>query len=117
MSVAAGDLRHSVAIDDLVETRSPTGSGATTKAWVPFVEKTWAKIAPLSGREYVAAQGTQSKVTGRVVIRWRAGVTARMRVRGLVDGKVYNIEAVLPDPDSGREYLSLLVSDGVTDGR
>lgn len=117
MSIAAGDLRHPVAIDDLVETRSPSGSGGTTKSWVNVVARTWAKIVPASGREYVAAQSAQSKVTGRIVIRWRAGVTAKMRVRKLSDGAVYNIEAVMPDPESGREYLTLLVSDGVTDGR
>jgi len=117
MSVAAGSLRHQVAIDDLVDARSPSGSGATTKSWVPVVTKTWARIVPASGREYVAAQSAQSKVTGRIVIRWRAGITARMRVRKLADGTIYNIEAVMPDPKSGREYLTLLVSDGVTDGR
>jgi SPP1 family predicted phage head-tail adaptor len=117
MSIGAGELRHSVAIDKLVDVRSPTGSGATTKTWVTFVAKTWAKITPASGREYVAAQSAQSKVTGRIVIRRRAGVTAKMRVRKRSDGTVYNIEAVMPDPESGQEYLTLLVSDGVTDGR
>lgn len=117
MSIAAGDLCHRVAIDDLVDTHSSTGSGATVKTWAPVVAQTWAKIAPVSGREYVAAQSAQSKVTGRIVIRWRAGITASMRVRRLADGMVYNIEAVLSDAVSGREYLTLLVSDGVSDGR
>ena len=49
----------------------------------------------------------------RITIRYRA-VTAKMRV--LHGSTVYNVHAVLPDKDSGTEYLSLMVSQGVNNG-
>lgn len=70
-------------------------------------------VEPVSGREFIAGQATQNEVTARIVIRYRAGVTAAMRA--VHRGVIYNIEAVLPDPRSGREYLTLMVSGGPTD--
>jgi len=50
-----------------------------------------------------------------MVIRYRAGVLPTMRI--LHRGDVYNIEGPpLPDPDSGLEYLTILVAKGVNDG-
>ena len=63
----------------------------------------------------VAAQAAQSQVTARVVIRHREGIDATMRV--MHRGLAHDIQGVLADPVSGREYLTLPVSQGVTDGR
>ncbi|HEM0058926.1 TPA: head-tail adaptor protein, partial [Escherichia coli] len=38
------------------------------------------------------------------------------RDRVLFRGKLYSIEGILPDPDSGLEYLTLACSEGVKDG-
>lgn len=46
-----------------------------------------------------------------MVIRYRADVDASMRVA--YRNKYYNILAVLPDAESGREHLTLMTSEGV----
>jgi len=94
-------------------TQQNKDTGATTKTW-QAVATVWAKIEPLSVREFVAAGTYQSKVTTRIVIRYRSGLKATMR---MVHGaKIYNIEGILADPSSGREYLTIAASEGVNNG-
>lgn len=108
----SGSLRHKITIQEKRETQDAT-TGEITSRWIDFACVS-ADIQPLSVREFIAAQGVQSEVTGRIVIRYLEGVTAKMRVsyRGLY----YNILGVLPDAKSGREYLTLAVSEGTNAG-
>ena len=46
-----------------------------------------------------------------MTIRYRDDITHDMRI--VYRGKTYNIEAALPDMESGLEWLTLLVSEGV----
>lgn len=75
MSLAAGQLRHSVTLQKQVTTRDADGAPVT--GWQDVVT-VWAAIAPLSGREFIAAQATQAAVDARITIRYRAGVDAAM---------------------------------------
>ena len=109
----AGDLRHRIQFQELKPGVDPETQEPVPGVWVDVV-KAWAAIEPLSGREFIAAQAVQSEVVGRIVIRRRADITAQMRV--LYRGQVFNIHAVLPDPKSGLEYLTLPYSEGVNDG-
>jgi SPP1 family predicted phage head-tail adaptor len=126
--IQAGRLRHRVTIERLDVTLAggtenssssssdaEAGDGARTETWSDaFGRYLSAEVVPLSGREFIAAAATQSKITTRITIRRRPGVDATMRVNHR--GTLYNIEAVLPDPDSGINYLTLLCSSGVNDG-
>jgi SPP1 family predicted phage head-tail adaptor len=105
----SGDLRHRITLQNPVRTQN-TSTGAITLSWEDVVT-VWASIKPLSTREFLAAQAAQSKVVGRIVIRYRAGVDATLRA--VHNGKIYNIEGVMADADSGLEYLTLTVSEGV----
>lgn len=112
----AGKLRHRIQLQQLVDGQDPE-SGAAIKAWQDWPapgKKLWASIEPLSARDFIAAQAGQSEITARIVIRQREGVLPTMRA--LHRGRVYAIQGVLPDPVSGREYLTLPVSEGVKDG-
>lgn len=108
----AGRLRHRVTIQNRVETQDPT-TGAIAVSWAD-VATVWAAVEPLSAREFIAAQAAQSQVSARITIRYRAGVTAAMRI--VHGATLYNIEGVIPDNRSGREWLTLPVSAGVNDG-
>lgn len=83
-------------------------------AWInvlPGDGKVWARIQDISGRQYVAAGGKQNEVVTEITIRYRAGVTASMRVlHGVV---IYDIEAVL---ERDRHWLVLMCKKGVSDG-
>lgn len=112
----AGRLRHRVTIQQYTHAKD-LDSGEWVKHWADYAT-VWAEIVPLSAREFIAAQATQSKVTGRVTIRYLEGVDASMRILHTVKGttKIYNIEGVLTDPGSGLEYMTLPVSEGVGNG-
>ncbi|WP_236233214.1 phage head closure protein [Pseudomonas tohonis] len=109
----AGKLRHRVTFQALAVQQDPV-SGDTVKVWVTVWPDVPAAIEPLSARDYLAAKAQQSEVSARIVIRYRDGVLPTMRV--LHRGKIYAIAGVLPDQRSGREYLTLPVSEGVRDG-
>ncbi|WP_342594527.1 phage head closure protein [Salinicola lusitanus] len=108
----AGKLRHRIELQQKGTGRNPD-TGGVIDEWQP-VKTVWASIEPLSAREFIAAGAPQASVTTRITIRYRDGVTAQMRA--VSRGKIYNIEGVLPDAKSGREYLTLPCSEGVNDG-
>lgn len=108
----AGDLRHRVELQRPVFSQDPV-TGEMTPAWVE-VAKIYAAIESLSARDFLAAAAAQSKVSARIVIRYRAGIDPTMRI--VYRDKIYNIEGVLADPKSGLDYLTLPCSEGVNDG-
>ena len=103
----AGALSHQVQIQSLVSVQDPN-TGIITNAWTTFAT-VWAEVRPLSSREFIAAAASQSKVSATMKIRYLAGIKPSMRV---LDGaNVYNVEGVLPDPQSGREWITLPCSE------
>lgn len=121
MSIDSGRLRHRVTLEKFDYVRDSNGdvvqdpeSGETLRVWV-VLGLTWAAIEPLSAREFIASQAVQSKVTGKIILWYRADVDTTCRA--LHNGKIYQIEGVLPDKDSGIEYLTFMVSQGVNDGQ
>ncbi|WP_417794800.1 phage head closure protein [Terasakiella pusilla] len=110
----AGKLRHRCIIERPTQQQDPN-TGEMIKGWEE-VAKAWMGIEPLSVRGFIAANATQSEVTGQLVMRYRPGlhVDSSMRVRK--GSTIYNIEGVLPDNRSGREYLTLPYSEGVNHG-
>lgn len=129
MSLPAGRLRHRVTIEELTvsvqdgidETSSsltdtdPDADGTQAETWGDaYGTMISAEIAPLSGRELVAADAVQGKVNTRIRLRHRPGLKPSMRV--LHRGTVYNVEAVVPDPESGIGWVTLLCSSGVNEG-
>lgn len=109
MTLAAGKLRHRVEIQQPVETQDPD-TGAADVSWELYAER-WAEYVAQSVREFIAAAAVQSEVKGRFTVRADEGITADMRV--IHRGKAYAILGVVPDPDSGLEYMTLAVSEGV----
>jgi SPP1 family predicted phage head-tail adaptor len=73
-----------------------TALNAPAKDWVnilPGDGKMWAWVRDISGRQFVAAGGTQNQVQTEIGIRRRAGVLPSMRF--LHGGFAYDIQAVL----------------------
>lgn len=92
--------------------------GAWEPAWVDaFIahSRMPCEIVYLQGRELLAAQAMNSRVTCRITTRHRDGITAAMRAVA-PDGTIFNIEAVLPDDRTSRHSLALLASTGVNEG-
>lgn len=112
----AGKLRHKVAIQEFAvgsPQQKPSGEPDGVWADVDGLSSISASIEPLKGRELFAAQEHHSEVEVRVRIRYRAGITAAMRVAH--GGLYYDIVAVL-DPELRHVELELLCKQGVTSG-
>lgn len=118
----AGTLRHTVRIESYDYVRDESGeviqdpvTGETSQQWVE-VATVPAAFEPLSAREFIAAQAGQSKVSVRIVIRYRDGLNAAMRLvhvrQGLPD-VIYNPAGFLADKTSGREYLTIPASEAI----
>lgn len=126
MSVDAGSLRHRVRIerydyllDSNGETIQDPETGEVSRAWTE-VATVWAAIEPLSAREFIQSQATQSQVTARIVIRYRDGLYASMRLVHVRTGRpdvIYNPAAFLADKESGLEYMTIPCSQGVGEGQ
>lgn len=106
----AGQLRHQTVIQSPPSGQDDDGNPRTD--WRTVCQP-YAKKEDLSGRELFAAQAAQSEVTTRFRIRYRTGLSAKMRL--LCDGVIYNIEAVL-DRDGRKRELQLMCSSGLNNG-
>lgn len=103
----AGPLRHRIDVMENIKAQDPiTGEIITT--WVVH-KRLWARVEPLSVRDFMASQAPQSKIVARVVIRFRSDLEPAMQI--WYRGKKYKIEGTLPDADSGLEYLTIPVSE------
>ena len=87
---------------------------APAKAWanvLPGDRKLWASVRDITGRQYVAAGGTQNSVQSEITIRRRVGVLPNMRI--LHGGFVYDIQAVL---ERDAAWIVLMCKKGVFNG-
>ena len=100
----AGRLRHRLRIETLLTTQDPD-TGAIAETWQTVADSVACAIEPLSVKDLISAQSVKSSVSVRIVMRWRAGMSQTVRLIGS-DGTVYRPLGFMPDPDSGREYLT-----------
>lgn len=107
----AGLLRDRITIQVRSTTDNAAGEPALT--WATFASGVHANVTDMSGREYIAGQAITNAVTTTIVIRYREGVTAAMRV--LSRGVTYNIEAVI-EPENRRREMHLMCVRNVANG-
>jgi SPP1 family predicted phage head-tail adaptor len=81
--VRAGKLRHRISVQRL----DPAVRDA--RSWIDLAVGIPASAEPIAGREFVALQAAQSLVSIRFRIRYRADITADMRV--VWEGKAYEL--------------------------
>ena len=116
MTLEAGTLRHRLILQQRDSDQNQS-TGEPVFNWIE-VGRPWAAISPLSVKDFIASKAERSEVTARITIRYRADINAQMRfIHNKASGqKIYKILGVLPDPDSGNEYITLAVSEGVSMG-
>lgn len=119
MSLAAGKLRHRVRLERFDPVEDSNGvvqdpnSGEVLREWT-LVAEVWAAIEPLSVREFVQSGAGQSQVSARVTLRYRSDLNATWRI--VHNGRIYNPDGVLADKESGLEYVTIPVSEGINPG-
>lgn len=99
MAIRAGKLNRRITIQNVGTTQDAIGEPVVSYTTFATV---WASIEDLSGREFIAAGGTQNEAQTKIAIRYLAGVIPAMRV--LHGATAYNIESVL-----GQDKKSLLL--------
>lgn len=104
----AGRLNQRVRIEKPIITQDPD-TGALVET-IQIIATVFASIEPLSAREFIAAQSTQSQITAKILMRYRTGLTADMRLVHVATGTVYNPAGFLPDPYTGRDWLTCVCS-------
>lgn len=104
----AGKLRHRLTILEL-EQEQDSDTGEMESTWEELAT-VWGSLEPYSTKDYIAAGSMQEQTMARAVIRYRSDVTSGMRVS--FRDQTYNISGPpLPDPDSGLEYLTLMLAE------
>lgn len=101
-----GKLRHKVTIEHLVKV--PDGLGGWTDSWVDFVRVS-ASVEPINGREFFEAHQTQSDVTHKIRIRYKAGVTSAMRVN--FKGRIFAITSPPIDFEERNRDMMLMCAE------
>lgn len=102
----AGKLRHKIIIQTPTETENPdTGELETT--WSTFAT-VWAEILPAVGREFWASKQIVAEITGKIRIRYIAGVNSKMRIK--FGSRIFNIIVPINVEEKNIE-LVLMVSE------
>jgi SPP1 family predicted phage head-tail adaptor len=110
MPIETGSLKHRVTILQFFNEQDSDGNIEDT--WIDYAT-VWANVRYLNAKEFVASQLEGSKVVATIKMRYLRGITQHMRVRH--GDKIYNINGILPDAESGKEYVILPVSEVTTD--
>jgi SPP1 family predicted phage head-tail adaptor len=110
-NIAAGRLRHVVSVERQVEIVDSNGDHSRDWEYVTSIR---AEIKPMSGRELLMAQQVQSAVSVSIIARYRSDIDSTCRIR--YNGTIYNIQAVITDPNSGREWMTMPCAIGTNDG-
>ncbi len=112
-------LRHRLSLQQ--EVSAPDGAGGFSRSWQEIAQP-WAEIQAIksgeargnaaSGGEVFAAGQVQARISHRIYLRWRDGVSPAMRL--VFEGRAFNIRMVRAMQED-REMLELLVQEGVAD--
>ena len=100
-----GSLRHRVALQQKNVTEDALKQ--QSEVWTD-IATVWARIEPLSGREYAAARQINAEISVRITIRYRRGITAD--ARAVFDGRIFEALSVI-NPKERCESLILLCKE------
>lgn len=101
MTYIATDLNRKITFRQVTITQDPQ-TGEMIETWADFLS-VFARVEPLIGREYFAAQAVQAEDTTKFTMRHRGDIDPTMRIA--FDGKTYNITSIQNIRAANRETL------------
>ena len=106
----AAKLKHKLTIQRPIEAQNSVGEAV--EVWVDYAP-VWGSLEPLQGRELYQAQAMQAETVAKATIRYRPGITPKMRIvhRGLV----YAITAPPQNKDTRDRQLVIMLGEGLRD--
>jgi SPP1 family predicted phage head-tail adaptor len=93
-----GQFRHRIKIQRYTAVQNSLGE--EEKTWVDDC-KIWASVEPLKGREFFKAQTINAEVTTKITIRYREGISSKMRV--VFEGRNFDILSVMKVEERKKE--------------
>ena len=113
--VRGGTLRHRLTFQ--TKSSATDALGQPLNTWADAF-KCWGDVAPISGRELMAAAAVQSEVTHSISVRYRPELqnpkdVAAMRV--LFGSRVFDIKASM-NQDERNRLVILQAAEGMSDG-
>ena len=102
-TIDPGELKERVTLQSRSVAQDAYGQDTITWTTVATV---WARVRPLSGREFFAAAQTQQEQTIKAVIRYRADILHTWRL--VWQGRAHDITGIAP---IGREWVELMLRD------
>lgn len=113
MSVAAGELRHRVIIQQYVKGGRDADGFDLPSGWA-LLTKAYSKITPLSTKDLLSAQAAASEVSARMKVRYKTGMSINTDMRVIWKGRIFAIVSQgLDDNDTGLEYTTFNLSGGI----
>lgn len=106
MSYTAQELNRKITFRELQQTQDPV-TGDIIEEWVDLLS-VFAKVEPLVGREYFAAQAVQAENVTKFTTRYLDGINPAMRIA--FDGEEYNIKSIQNIRSGNRETLTYAVT-------
>lgn len=101
-------LKHRITIQCFEEIEGPFYKAE----WIDYRTNVPASVSFLSGKELVASGAELSEVSARIKVRYDENINAKMRV--IFRKKLYEVQGVTPDNESGLQWLTLFVKEGLT---
>ena len=101
-------LRHRITIQQYTEQSGPFGGEGE---WTDYRKSVPAHVSFLSAKELVASGAEMSEVSARIKVRYDKNINAKMRI--LFRDELYEIEGVTPDNESGLQWLTIFVNQGL----
>lgn len=106
----AGRLKRKITLQQPILT--PDGGGGYTRSWQDVVDL-WAEVLPFESRvtqgETLQDLRLQSRITHRITVRYREGITTDMR---FVDGSRYFVIRTVRNPKEEDVLLEILAEEG-----
>jgi SPP1 family predicted phage head-tail adaptor len=98
--IPAGERDKYIGIQAPTKTRGSDGSESITYSTIGYA---WAKITPLTGREYYNAKQVNSEITHEIVMPYRS--VFRMDYRISYKGRYFNIISGIDFAERGEELV------------
>jgi len=102
----AGRLRHRVTVERRSEALDEFGQ--RVDVWTE-IATAWAKVRPLSGREYLAASGVRAEITHEITMRYPIDVKPKDRV--YFGTRLFDIDSVFTIDERNRFVVARAVEN------
>jgi len=105
-AVKIGDLRHRITFQR--ENKTADDYRGHTSTW-DDVATVWAKVEPVSGREYYYSHQLKNAISHKITIRYRDDISAELRI--VFEKRIMKIESIINLQEQER-FMEIMCMEG-----